>query len=211
MIVVSDLVGTISTAPPTLGLVHWVRHNQSATRANIFMARVVVRYLPVKLGIKEMRGFGEWSMRAALPLVKDPTEEMVREMSDWSVDKVIWPKRRQKVLDRLTDHKQRGDDLVIASSVFEPTVESLGRRIGARAVGSPIEITQNGLQFIDLIEGSRKSEEVLRRLDVDRLGAAYGDTWVDIPILERAEQPVAVHPDAKLRAAAVERGWEILE
>jgi hypothetical protein len=45
MIVVSDLVGTISTGSPILGLVSWVRHNQSALRANIFIAKVLPRYL----------------------------------------------------------------------------------------------------------------------------------------------------------------------
>jgi len=39
---------------------------------------------------------------------------------------------------------------------------------------------------------------------------AYGDTWMDIPLLEHAEHAVAVYPDAKLRSLALERGWEIL-
>jgi len=62
-----------------------------------------------------------------------------------------------------------------------------------------------------LIRGRHKGEEVFKRLQVDRVDTAYGDTWADIPILKRADHPVAVYPDAKLRAAAVEHGWEILE
>ena len=212
MIVVSDLVGTLSTGSPTLGLVDWVRHNQSALRANVFMAGALVRYLPAKLKIVDVRTFGEWSMRAALPLIKDPTEAAVREMAEWSVAKVLWPKRRQDVLDRLARHKQNGDEVYIASSVFEPTVEALGTRIGAKAIGSPIDVVDGELTFVSgFIAGKRKAEEVLKRLAVDRVGAAYGDTWADIPILKRADRPVAVYPDKQLRAAATENGWEILE
>jgi phosphoserine phosphatase len=33
---------------------------------------------------------------------------------------------------------------------------------------------------------------------------------MDIPLLEHADHPVAVYPDKKLKAIALERGWEIL-
>ena len=212
MIVVSDLVGTLTTGSPTLGLVSWVRHNQSALRANAFLAKILPRYFLARLGLVDMRDFGEWTLIAALSLVQNPTEEIVREMAKWSVDQELWPKRRTEVLDRLQRHKEQGDDLYVASSAFEPAVEVLGERLGAGAIGSPIEIVDGRLKFVsNLIEGRHKGEEVFKRLQVDRVGAAYGDTWADIPILERADHPVAVYPDARLRAAAVEHGWEILE
>lgn len=212
MIVVSDLVGTLTTGSPTLGLVSWVRHNQSALRANAFLARVLPRYFLARLGLMDMREFGVWTLIAALPLVQNPTEDIIREMAIWSVDRVLWPKRRTDVLERLVRHKEQGADLYIASSALEPAVEVLAERIGASAIGSPIEIADGRLRFVsELIKGRHKGEEVFKRLQVDRVGVAYGDTWADIPILERADHPVAVYPDAKLRAAAVEHGWEILE
>jgi phosphoserine phosphatase len=212
MIVVSDLVGTLSTGSPTLGLVSWVRHNQSARRANVFLAKAMPRYLLFKLGLMDMRDFGEWSLVASLPLIEGPTLAKVREMAAWSVDKVLWPQRRVDVLERLAQHKEQGDELYIASTAFEPTLEALGERIGARAIGSQIEVEDGRIQLVsDLIRGKSKGAQVFERLGVERVGTAYGDTWADIPILERADFPVAVYPDAKLRAAAVEHGWEILE
>ena len=38
----------------------------------------------------------------------------------------------------------------------------------------------------------------------------YSDSLNDLPLLERVTHPVAVDPDATLRAAAIERGWPIL-
>jgi len=212
MIVVSDLVGTISTGSPILGLVSWVRHNQSAIRANIFFAKLVPRYMLYKIGLYDLRDFGEWGLTAALPLMKNPTPEKVHEMAEWSVDKVLWPKRREDVVERLARHNEQGDQVYIASTAYESTLEALGERIGAQAIGSQIEVAEGRLQLVSgLITGKRKGEQVFERLGVDRVGAAYGDTWADIPILERADHPVAVYPDSKLRAAAIEQGWEILE
>ena len=212
MIVVSDLVGTISKGSPVLGLIDWVRHNQSALQANMFMAKALPRYSLYKLGLMDLRDFGEWSLVTSLPLITDPTPEKIRDIAVWSVDKVVWPKRRPDVIKRLARHREQGDQIFIASTAYEPTLEALGERIGAGAIGSQIKIVDGQLQLAsELITGKRKGEQVFNRLGVDRVGAAYGDTWADIPILERADHPVAVYPDAKLRAAAIERGWEILE
>ncbi|MBQ5459123.1 MAG: haloacid dehalogenase-like hydrolase, partial [Rhodocyclaceae bacterium] len=38
----------------------------------------------------------------------------------------------------------------------------------------------------------------------------YSDSINDMPLLEKAHQPVATNPDARLRAVAEERGWRIL-
>jgi len=51
---------------------------------------------------------------------------------------------------------------------------------------------------------------VLSRLNVQRVDYAYGDTLMDVPLLEHADNPVAVYPDAQLRVLARERSWEII-
>ena len=38
----------------------------------------------------------------------------------------------------------------------------------------------------------------------------YSDSLNDLPLLERVDHPVAVDPDATLRAKAQERGWEVI-
>ncbi|HET9653267.1 MAG TPA: haloacid dehalogenase-like hydrolase, partial [Usitatibacter sp.] len=38
----------------------------------------------------------------------------------------------------------------------------------------------------------------------------YSDSHNDLPLLERVSHPVAVDPDATLRAEAERRGWPIL-
>jgi phosphoserine phosphatase len=51
---------------------------------------------------------------------------------------------------------------------------------------------------------------VLRRLGVEQVDYAYGDTFMDIPLLENAVHAVAVYPDRRLLEEAKVNGWEIL-
>ncbi|GMR10208.1 MAG: hypothetical protein BMS9Abin28_1029 [Anaerolineae bacterium] len=60
MSIVSDLVDTLIASSPALGLVSWVRHNQSALRAKAFLARMLPRDFLARLGLKDLREFGEW-------------------------------------------------------------------------------------------------------------------------------------------------------
>ena len=39
----------------------------------------------------------------------------------------------------------------------------------------------------------------------------YSDSPNDLPLLEKAQVPVATNPDPALRALAQERGWRILD
>lgn len=45
----------------------------------------------------------------------------------------------------------------------------------------------------------------------DARDIAYGATLADLPILEMSRAPVAVCPDARLRAVVQQRGWRIMD
>jgi phosphoserine phosphatase len=147
----------------------------------------------------------------SLKLVKGATPEKMKVVGAWAVEHNLWRKRREDVLARLTDHKSKGARVYIASSVFEPIIEPFASRIGAETIGTPVEYSDGRVRLKgELAAQERKIEQVLSRLNVDRVDFAYGDTDQDIPLLEHADHPVAVYPDEKLKAAALARGWEIL-
>jgi phosphoserine phosphatase len=51
-----------------------------------------------------------------------------------------------------------------------------------------------------------------RRLEWDGIHLTfYSDSLNDLPLLEKAQEPVATNPDAALRALAADRGWRILD
>jgi phosphoserine phosphatase len=115
------------------------------------------------------------------------------------------------VVERLIKHREQGAKVYIASSVVEPFIEPFARRIGAQSIGTPIEIVNGRVRMVgELMANEKKIEQVLSRLGVDRVDVAYGDTILDVPLLEHADHPVAVYPDTKLKIVALARGWEII-
>ena len=211
MIVVSDMMGTLTTGSPFLGLVDWVKHNQSKARANWYMASIAPSYMLAKRGIIDWQAWGQKLMVNSLSYIKDATPENVSHASEWVVEHDLWKNRRLDVVERLVKHREGGDKTYIASSVVEPFIEPFARRIGALTIGTPTEIVNGQLRMVSgLVANEKKIEQVLSRLAVDRVNVAYGDTILDVPMLEHAEHPVAVYPDEKLKKIAQERGWEIL-
>jgi len=211
MIVVSDMMGTLTTGSPFLGLVDWVKHNQSKLRANYYMVIITPSYLLAKRGLIDWQIWGQNLMVKSLSYIKYADEQKLRQVSEWVVEHNLWKKRRDDVVSRLLDHRESGAQVYIASSVFEPFIEPFAEHIGAQVIGTPVEIVNGRVRMAgDLVADEKKIEKVLSRLGVDRVDVAYGDTWMDIPLLEHADHPVAVYPDEKLKAVAKERNWEIM-
>jgi HAD superfamily phosphoserine phosphatase-like hydrolase len=211
MIVISDMMGTLTTGSPFLGMVDWIRHNQSKVRANLIMASIMPAYVLAKNGILDWQEWGQKLMVDSLSYIKNADEEKVRQVAEWAVEHNLWRKHRDDVTTRLVKHREQGAQVYIASSVFEPFILPFANRIGAQVIGTPIEIVNGRLRMVgELVASEKKIEQVLSRLGVKRVDVAYGDTEQDIPLLEHADHPVAVYPDKKLKAVAMERGWEII-
>ncbi|HRQ22139.1 MAG TPA: haloacid dehalogenase-like hydrolase [Anaerolineales bacterium] len=211
MIVVSDMMGTLTTGSPFLGLVDWVKHNQSKLRANWYIATIMPSYLLAKNGLIDWQAWGQKLMIESLGYIRNADEETVKQASEWLVAQNLWKKRREDVVARLIQHREQGAKVYIASSVIEPFIEPFARRIGAEVIGTPVEIVNGRVRLVsELVADEKKIKKVLSRLGVDKVDIAYGDTILDVPLLEHADHPVAVYPDAKLKVIAQERGWEII-
>jgi phosphoserine phosphatase len=211
MIVISDMMGTLTTGSPVLGLVDWVRHNQSKMQARLYMLSIMPSYFIAKRGWIDWQKWAQGLMVDSLKMVRNATPEKMKVVGEWTVEHDLWRQRRDDVIARLRTHAAQSAQVYIASSVVEPIIEPFAQRIGAQTIGTPVEYRDGQVRVAgDLVAQERKIEQVLNRLQVDRVDFAYGDTEQDIPLLEHAEHPVAVYPDEKLQAVALERGWEIL-
>jgi phosphoserine phosphatase len=149
-------------------------------------------------------------MVESLKMVRNASPEKMKLVGEWAVEHNLWKKRREDVIARLTNHKLQGAQVYIASSVVEPLIEPFAQRIGAQTIGTPVEYKDGHVSAGQLTASEKKIEQVLSRLNIDRVDFAYGDTIMDVPLLEHAEHPVAVYPDAKLKNYALEHGWEII-
>lgn len=211
MIVISDLVGTLTAGSPVVGLIKWAEKYQSKLTSQLYYASIAPTYFMAKWGLID---FGEWSrkmMVSSMKLIRDADDEKVTAMAEWNVENVLWPARRQDVIDRLEVHRQAGADVYIASSAYLPVVEAFANRIGLEVFATPTKIVEGRLRFSEAIAAKEeKINRVMNALNVNSVDFAYGDTYADIPMLEHAQYPVAVYPDEQLKAAALDRGWEIM-
>lgn len=211
MIVVSDMMGTLTTGSPVVGLVDWVKHNQSRLQAQLYLASIAPSYFLAKRGWIDRQSWGQTLMINSLSMIRDATPEKMDSVAGWVMEHNLWKKRREDVIARLASHISQGAQVYIASSVIEPFIEPFAKRIGAQIIGTPVEYAGGRVRVAgDLVAQERKIEKVLSQLGVERVDVAYGDTEQDIPLLEHSHHPVAVYPDAALRAVAQARGWEIL-
>jgi phosphoserine phosphatase len=211
MIVASDLMGTLTTGSPFLGMVDWVRHNQNRMQGNFYLMAVMPSYFLAKYGWIDWQAWGQKLMIDSLGYIEDATPEKLAEASEWVVEHDFWRKRREDVIARLISHREQGAQVHIVSSVVEPFIEPFARRIGAQAIGTPVEIVNGRVKLVgELMANEKKVEQILTRLGVERVDVAYGDTILDVPLLEHADHPVAVYPDEKLKTIALQRGWEII-
>lgn len=211
MLVISDMMGTLTTGSPVLGFVDWIRHNQSRRQARWLMAKMMPAYLLTKTGLINAQPWKLKLMLDSLVWIPELTPAKFDQVAEWTVEHNLWPQRREDVIARLREHAQQGAQVFIASSVYEPVAVAFGGRFGAQAIGTPVQFA-NGRATLasDLVASEQKIQEVLRRLEVSSVDYAYGDTYMDIPLLEHAAHPVAVYPDQQLYALAKQRGWEIL-
>lgn len=211
MIVISDMMGTLTTGSPILGVLDWIKHHQSQSQARWLYASMMPSYLLVKMGVIDPQPWGQGLMIKSLAWLRDVDEEKFGEISEWAVEHNLWLKRREDVINRLKEHARAGAQVYIASSVVEPIADAFARRIGVQAIGSPVEIQAGKVSLKDgLVSSERKIQEVLKRLEIERVDYAYGDTFMDIPLLQNAEHPVAVYPDQRLLQEARMKGWEII-
>ena len=210
MLVVSDFNGTLSHGSPIIGLVGWVGENQSKLRKNIYMAKIMPSWFLAKRGLIDWNQWVIDMFTSCMPVLKDATPELFEEVIVYTMETQLWAKRRLDMIERINVHVQQGDQVYIATGMWQPTVAHFAAHIGAKGLGTEIKF-ENGRMTLSepIAHGQDKAEKIKKRLRVERIDVAYGDTSADIPMLEMADHPVAVYPDDTLKAVAQERGWEI--
>ena len=167
MIVVSDMMGTLTTGSPVLGLVDWVRHNQSKMQARLYMLSIMPSYLIAKRGWIDWQTWAQGLMVNSLNMIKQASPEKMKLVGEWAVEHDLWKKRREDVIARLREHASQGAQVYIASSVVEPIIEPFAKRLGAQTIGTPVKYVDGNVRVAgELAAQEREIEQVLSRLGV---------------------------------------------
>ena len=157
-------------------------------------------------------------LRFALsPLVGRPRRQIEEWHRRFMADK-IRPIMLPAASALIDDHRQRGHELLIVTATnryitapiaaalgVEHLIASEGETMDGVYTGKPLGVPsfQAGkvTRLRQWLEGRRETLE----------GAwFYSDSHNDLALLELVDNPVAVDPDATLRAVAAERGWPVI-
>ncbi len=215
-----DVEGTLHTAQMGRGLLRYARAHGNRAAANRYYLTVLPFFALRKLRLVS----DERLRRAAIGnlggIMQGWTQEQALAAFDWIVHDYILPTARPDVMARFKEHQAQGHAVVLVSGMPLPCLERLGAALGTTGVvGTGLEATDGcytGRSILPVMVGADKANGTRsffaqKGIDVDwKSSFAYGDSIHDQSIFDLVGHPVAVHPDAELRALAQTRGWEVI-
>jgi HAD superfamily phosphoserine phosphatase-like hydrolase len=212
-IVVSDVEGTLTTGETWRGVAAWLRANGRGWSYWRFFLGRVPALLAVRFGRSDRQAFRDAWVAGLAGFFRGLDGEALAELAEWVVERELWPSRRAALVAEVTAIAEHGGRVILASGTYQPVLEAFARRIGAEAVGTPLEMSDGratGRTAGPVTTGTRKADAVRRYVAGPIPDRCYGDSAADVPMLEMAREPVAVFPDHELAAIAVERRWRIV-
>ena len=212
--VASDLEGTLTTGETWKGVGRYMRRHGRGAAYRAFLLFRLPGVLAAKVGLVDGQAVRDSFIVGLARLFRGLPQAQIEGMAEWVVEKELWPKRRVAVLREVEAHAEAGRQVVLAAGGYQPVLEAFARRIGAEAVGTPLEFSDGeatGRLKGDVNTGPAKAERLREFLGTGELRVAYGDTLADVGMLELSQEPVAVCPDSGLRKKASEEGWRVVK
>jgi HAD superfamily hydrolase (TIGR01490 family) len=218
---VFDIEGTLFTNPMGRGFIEYASAHGRSLQAFGYYASILPIYTLSRLGFLPRESVNRIAIERMAGLARGYDLARAEELFRWVAESYILPSGRQSVLAEWESHRRQGHLLLIASAGLAPCTEIIGRSLGAAGTaGTEMEVRDGrytGRIASPVVSGREKAARVLGlaarlRAEVDWAASyAYADSFHDLPFLELAGHPAAVHPDPQLRTAARERGWRILD
>jgi HAD superfamily hydrolase (TIGR01490 family) len=146
-------------------------------------------------------------------------ERWLREQSERMFEADILPKVYPGAKDLVAADREQGYRLVLVSGGLDFALAPAVRFFGFEdAICNTLvyrEGTATGEVTPPLLAEARKFEairEYCRKYNVDTAHSkAYSDSLSDLPMLEAVGNPTAVNPGRRMRQAARQRGWPVLD
>lgn len=174
-----------------------------------------------------------WFVFYRLGLIKNPKVVMEKSfllLKNWNikdfdnlvesfVNEIIAQRVNEKIYNKLLNHQQSGDEIVIITNVMEPLAKVIANFFKVNILYSTHLEINNG-KYTGKIQGeivygetkAKNAQEFLSGLDSkDRTTSAYADHLSDRYLLELVDKPYVVNPKKKFRDYAIIHSWEIIE
>ena len=218
-VAIFDFDGTLySKETFQLMMAHLKNHPEHSLRYRGFYRAIMPPYLGYKLKIYPEAKMRARSVQAYLMALetfsRTELEQFFGEIADKMHDDM-----NSRVVDRLRQHVADNDYVMLVSGAFMPLLDAVTKTLPIeKIIGTEIHYKDGILDHLTPIlhiQGSLKTEKIQEALvgqPIDWSNSfAYGDSFSDLPVLELVGNPVAVHPEPRLRTIAEQRQWEIIQ
>ncbi len=138
------------------------------------------------------------------------------------MQEVILPCIQPSALNLIKQHQDAGDHVMIVTATNEFVTRPIASALGIQELIA-VELAKDPQGWITGDISGTPSFKMGKVTRVEQWLSAHQKSWSDVhltfysdslndlPLLERAQMPVATNPDARLRQLATDRGWRILE
>lgn len=171
-------------------------------------------YREYRDGTLDIQEFLRFSLRPLREHPRERLEALRARFLDEQIEPIMTPAARALV----ERHQSAGDILLIITATNAFVTAPIAERFGVPHLIATLPAERDGV-YTGEVEGVpsfregkvERLEQWLAKQGLDLAGSCfYSDSHNDLPLLERVERPIAVDPDAQLRATAETRGWPIL-
>lgn len=170
-------------------------------------------YQQYKEGTLDIYEFARFAFK---PLSEHPIENLKSWRQEFIQDR-IKPIMTNKGLQRIEQHRQAGDTIVIITSTNQFITEPIAELYEADQLLATLPAMNNGQYTGELAKPCFSQYKITRLREWCELtqqslenSIAYSDSHNDIPLLSIATSAYAVDPDDKLKVYAQQQGWPII-
>ncbi|MEJ7705382.1 MAG: HAD-IB family hydrolase [Geodermatophilaceae bacterium] len=162
---------------------------------------------------EDVRAARENALSFARGIAVDEVVTLGEEIYDEVMAERIWSGTRALA----QQHLDAGQRVWLVTATPVELAQIIARRLGLTgALGTVSEVVDGrytGRLVGEMMHGEAKAEAVKALAAQEGLAlahcSAYSDSINDLPMLSLVGQPMAINPDADLRAVAREQGWQI--
>ena len=216
MLAIYDMDRTITrTGTYAAWLIFWARHEAPWRLALLPLAGLAGVGFALRLVTRgRLKEINQW-----LLMGDGAQRDRVRIVADLYAARVLTRNVRAGALAQLAADRADGARLVVATASFAFYAEAIAARLGIADVVATGSVW-DGDRLRPRLAGANcygadKRVMVEAWLTAHGLNDAplrfYSDHLSDVPMLERATEPVAANPSAALRAEATRRGWRMVD
>ena len=183
----------------------------------VFEAKNLAFYEQYKQGTLNIAEFLDFQLK---PLARH-SRKMLDQWHEAFMQRKVRPMMGNKARELVSKHQVAGDVCVIVTATNSFVTGPIAREFGVENLIATDPEQKNG-EFTGGVAGepSFREGKVLRMENwLAERGwnwGSFGETWFysdslnDLPLLSKVKHPVAVDPDATLRAHAEKQGWAVI-